>query len=99
MNIFMGSRMHATIASFSSGVVTIPVAYSRKFIGLFRNLGYNYVIDACNMDDDEAYNETINYINNAEKLKSVGNGSQEKANKLIKGYKSKLLKILTEIGR
>ncbi len=35
MDFFMGARMHATIGAFSSGVPVYPMAYSRKFNGLF----------------------------------------------------------------
>jgi len=45
MDFFMGARMHATIAAFSSGVPVVPMAYSRKFTGLFRTLGYDHVAD------------------------------------------------------
>jgi colanic acid/amylovoran biosynthesis protein len=46
MDYFSGARMHACIAAFSSGVPVIPVAYSRKFNGLFSALGYGRIIDA-----------------------------------------------------
>jgi polysaccharide pyruvyl transferase WcaK-like protein len=45
MDFFMGARMHACIAAFSSGVPVIPMAYSRKFEGLFGSLGYPHVVD------------------------------------------------------
>jgi polysaccharide pyruvyl transferase WcaK-like protein len=45
MDFFCGSRMHACIAAFSAGVPTVPIAYSRKFLGLFRTLGYPHVAD------------------------------------------------------
>ena len=45
MDFFMGARMHATIAAFSSGVPVVPMAYSRKFRGVFETLGYDYVAD------------------------------------------------------
>ena len=45
MDFFLGARMHATIAAFSSGVPVVPVAYSRKFIGLFGSLGYDTLVD------------------------------------------------------
>ena len=45
MDFFMGARMHATIAAFSSGVPVIPMAYSRKFRGVFNTLGYGHVAD------------------------------------------------------
>lgn len=46
MDFFMGARMHATIGAFSSGVPVVPMAYSRKFNGLFIDtLDYPYMID------------------------------------------------------
>ncbi len=69
MDIFIGSRMHATIASFSTGVPTIPIAYSRKFEGLFSNLDYNYVIDATELSTEDAIKNTLIYINDISKLR------------------------------
>lgn len=45
MDFFMGARMHACIAAFSSGVPVVPMAYSRKFEGLFGSLGYARTVD------------------------------------------------------
>ncbi len=45
LDFFMGARMHATIAAFSSGVPVVPMAYSRKFRGVFETLGYAHVAD------------------------------------------------------
>ena len=45
MQLFLGSRMHSTIGSLSSGVPTIPLAYSRKFSGVFGSIDYPYTID------------------------------------------------------
>ena len=46
MDFFMGARMHSTIAAFSSGVPVVPMAYSRKFNGLFVDtLQYPNVVD------------------------------------------------------
>lgn len=44
-DLFLGGRMHSTIAAVSCGVATIPMAYSRKFSGLFNSIGYPYLID------------------------------------------------------
>lgn len=68
MDIFIGSRMHSTIAAFSSGVVTIPVSYSRKFEGLFNSLKYNYVINGKKETTDSAYQKAIKYISNVNEL-------------------------------
>lgn len=46
MNFFMGARMHSTIAAFSSCTPVVPMAYSRKFNGLFADtLHYPYMVD------------------------------------------------------
>jgi polysaccharide pyruvyl transferase WcaK-like protein len=45
LDFFMGARMHACIAAFSSGVPVVPMAYSRKFEGLFGSLGYGRTVD------------------------------------------------------
>jgi len=46
LDFFMGARMHATIAAFSAGVPVVPMAYSRKFNGLFVDtLAYNHIVD------------------------------------------------------
>jgi len=58
LDFFMGARMHACIAAFSSGVPVIPMAYSRKFEGLFGTLGYNQTVD-CTRDSNADIKERI----------------------------------------
>ncbi|MFR2859785.1 MAG: polysaccharide pyruvyl transferase family protein [Alistipes ihumii] len=54
MDFFAGARMHACIAAVSSGVPVYPLAYSRKFNGLFvETLGYPEMGDLTVMDSDE----------------------------------------------
>ncbi|WP_425041417.1 polysaccharide pyruvyl transferase family protein [Primorskyibacter sp. S187A] len=53
LDFFMGARMHATIAAFSSGVPVIPMAYSRKFAGVFGTLGYPHVADCKTQSNDD----------------------------------------------
>ena len=71
MEIFIGSRMHSTIASFSSGVVTIPISYSRKFEGLFNSLNYDYVINGRTETTESAYFKIIQYIENLDILRNI----------------------------
>ena len=53
MDFFAGARMHACIGAFSSGVPVVPMAYSRKFAGLFGTLGYERTVD-CRTESAEA---------------------------------------------
>lgn len=95
MDMFIGSRMHSTIAAFSSGVVTIPISYSRKFEGLFGNLNYQYVINARKETTDSAYDLVIKLINDRNRLVE----SQEKALILVekknKAFSTSLLSFLS----
>ena len=75
MDVFIGSRMHATIGAISSGVATIPFSYSRKFEGLFGNLEYPYVISARNFSLEEALEKSKSWIQNYEILKGCGQKS------------------------
>lgn len=68
MDVFVGARMHATIGAFSAGVATIPTAYSRKFSGLFRNIGYNHVLDLTVLKTDEAIQKTLDMIHSYKEL-------------------------------
>ena len=45
MDFFLGARMHACVAAFSTGVPVVPMAYSRKFVGLFGSIGYDRTVD------------------------------------------------------
>ena len=53
LDFFMGARMHSCIAAFSSGVSVVPMAYSRKFSGMFGSLGYDWTVD-CTKDNEES---------------------------------------------
>lgn len=53
-DFFIGSRMHACIAALSQCIPSVPVAYSRKFIGVMETIGVeSYVADPRSMDGDE----------------------------------------------
>ncbi len=58
LDFFMGARMHACIAAFSAGVPVVPMAYSRKFEGLFGTIGYDRTVD-CTSETAEVIEEKI----------------------------------------
>lgn len=58
LDFFTGARMHACIGAFSAGVPCVPMAYSRKFTGLFNTLEYLHVAD-CTAESAEAVIERI----------------------------------------
>ena len=53
-SIFLaGSRMHATIAAISSNTAVLPLAFSRKFNGLYGSLGYRWNADLTKETNDQ----------------------------------------------
>jgi len=76
MDFFTGARMHACIAAFSSGVPVLPMAYSRKFNGLFGSLNYPHILDCLTLDTSSAMQKLIQAFENREQLANeieVGN--------------------------
>lgn len=93
MDFFIGARMHATIAAFSSGVITIPFSYSRKFEGLYNALGYNYVVSGKELTTQEAIDKTLDYIKNYSSLQLKQEEALCIAKKEIEDFRCLLKKI------
>lgn len=74
MDFFMGARMHATIGAFSSGVPVVPMAYSRKFNGLFIDtLQYDAMVDMKTMNNNLILPEITKNFANRSNLKEMIN--------------------------
>lgn len=84
--------MHATIAAFSSGVPVLPMAYSRKFNGLFCDtLKYQHILDMKVSMEESALEIVCRSFENRYKLK-------EEINECIKTTVSKRKeKILSDL--
>lgn len=55
LDFLVAGRMHACIAAYSSGVPVLPIAYSRKFSGLFEGvLGYKHGVPVRGLSTAEA---------------------------------------------
>lgn len=93
MDLFIGARMHATIAALSTGVATIPFSYSRKFEGLFGYLDYPYVVSGTTEETEAAIEKTIRWIEDKNELVL----SAEKAQEKIQIKKNEFLKIISKI--
>ena len=61
MDLFIGSRMHATIGAFSSGTAVIPFSYSRKFEGLYKQFNYDYIVSGREFTTEEALTKTLDW--------------------------------------
>lgn len=69
-DFFIGSRMHSTIASVSSGVPTIALGYSYKYEGVFELIGYPYYINLYDYDaSEDILNKIIHLIRDIKEVK------------------------------
>lgn len=97
LDFFMGARMHATIAAFSSGVPVVPMAYSRKFNGLFIDtLHYDNLVDMKTMVDKEILEAVKTSFDNRQKLSSM---IQDRMNGVVKKREEQLLDDLSRLLR
>lgn len=97
LDYFIGSRMHATIAAFTSGVITIPVAYSRKFEGLFEDLDYPFVINATKDDKKTAVKNIFEIMDDKEKSKLIFDNSFSKSVEMRKFLEKEYESVITTI--
>ena len=95
----MGARMHACIAAFSSGVPVVPMAYSRKFAGLFGTLGYERTVD-CTAEENEAILEKIARAFEArDRLREEARQALQKGLHKLAAYEHALGALMAEIAQ
>ena len=90
MDFFVGSRMHSTIAAFSSNVPTVPVSYSRKFEGLFEVFDYPYIVHGKDDPLDTAIQKVITWFNHRDELKDRIVASKRVLDESISAFKDQI---------
>lgn len=78
-DFFIGGRMHSCIGAISSGVPTSPIAYSRKFIGIWEQFGLeDFVADPRKHTIDEIISIIKKSFENRERVLDQINSTNEK---------------------
>ncbi|MET1414848.1 polysaccharide pyruvyl transferase family protein [Roseibium sp. HPY-6] len=99
MDFFAGARMHACIAAFSSGVPVVPMAYSRKFEGLFGTLGYDRTTDCQSETEDKIVSSIMTGYRNRLILKEEVAKAFANADSRLKVYEERIsAAMLGQIG-
>jgi polysaccharide pyruvyl transferase WcaK-like protein len=68
LDFLIAARMHACVAAFSSGTPVLPVAYSRKFDGLFGSLGYDWSLPVNELSLADAVTKTLTALDRREEM-------------------------------
>lgn len=94
LECFIGSRMHSTIAAYTTQVPVLPVSYSPKFEGLFETLGYEYLISGKNDNNEMALKKTKEFLSKIPSIREELNKSkyiiEDGMNDLINVYSEQI---------
>jgi colanic acid/amylovoran biosynthesis protein len=93
-DFFVGSRMHACIAAFSAGVPVIPVAYSRKFKGLFDSIGYPHVADCQEESEEAVFNKVTQGFHERARLKEQVDAGNLRAVQKLDHYRAEIAEMI-----
>ncbi len=96
MDFMTGARMHACIAAFSSGVPVVPLAYSRKFNGLFTSVNYPWVADGKTMNNKEAFELIMKGFDERELLAAQINNGMKIAENNLQRYEQYISNCMSE---
>jgi polysaccharide pyruvyl transferase WcaK-like protein len=98
LDFVVGGRMHACIGAFSAGTPVVPIAYSRKFNGLFGTLGYKHFVDGKVVDTATAVAQTLaGFDNRAQLAKDIQPGLELAASRLD-AYQARIAAMLKEVA-
>lgn len=97
LDFVVGGRMHACIGAFSARVPVVPIAYSRKFNGLFGTLGYSHIVDGKSLDTETALKRTLElFEKRADLLVDIDKGLAL-AKTQLQAYEDKLASIMASL--
>lgn len=99
LDFFVGARMHATIGAFSAAVPVVPLAYSRKFSGLYESLDYHRVVDLKSECTESALEKILASLDNREQLKGEVVASREIIRRKLAAYSSVLEDLMDSLGQ
>lgn len=94
LDFLCASRMHACIAALSSGVAVLPLAYSRKFGGLFGSLGYPHVADCRTEATTAVVAKAIDTFEKRDFLRSAVAAANDEARRRLAPYEDVLRECL-----
>ncbi len=98
LDFFAGARMHSCIAAYSSNVPVVPMAYSRKFSGLFlSSLNYPALADLQSDSHDQVCHKVLDGFENRTALRQaiLSQGSRIQDN--IDAFRNELITIVKGI--
>jgi polysaccharide pyruvyl transferase WcaK-like protein len=98
LDFLVAGRMHACIAAFSSSVPVVPVAYSRKFSGLFGMLDYPWMVPVRGADTDQALAYLEDCVERRSELAADVRRGMERVDAYLDAYRAELRTFLGSVA-
>jgi polysaccharide pyruvyl transferase WcaK-like protein len=86
--------MHACIGAVSSGTPVVPIAYSRKFSGVFGLIDYPALVDVAGMTTEAALAFVLAQLDARAELAAAARRSMEKVQGFLDVYRAELATVL-----
>lgn len=90
LDFLVAGRMHACIGAFSSGTPVVPIAYSRKFAGVFGMVDYPWLVPVTGMNTDAAVAYVMDAFARRDRLASDERRGMAKVDALLDAYRDEL---------
>jgi polysaccharide pyruvyl transferase WcaK-like protein len=98
LDFVIAGRMHACIGAYSACVPVVPVAYSRKFNGLFSTLGYTYFVDGKAATTEEALADIKAWFADRPRLKAAIEASRPVIHERLQRYEASIGDVLASVA-
>ncbi len=99
LDFLVASRMHACIAACSARVPFLPVAYSRKFEGVFGLMGYGWQVPVRGYDATQAVGIVVDALDRRGELAAAIETGLVDVDALLDGYRALLQRSITAAAR
>jgi colanic acid/amylovoran biosynthesis protein len=98
LDFLAAGRMHACIAAYSSGTPVVPIAYSRKFSGLFSMLDYPWLVPVSGLDTAAALDYLNDCLDRRQDLARDARRGLAKVEALLNAYRTELVSLFAEMA-
>ncbi|MBL8770977.1 MAG: polysaccharide pyruvyl transferase family protein [Phenylobacterium sp.] len=98
LDFLTAARMHACIGAFSALTPVVPVAYSRKFRGVFGQLNYPWYVDTQGRDTDQALAFLLDCLDRRHELGAAAAKGMQQVEPLLSAYSAELRALFSDVA-
>lgn len=99
LDFLVSGRMHSCIAAVSSGTPCVPIAYSRKFSGVFGLVDYPWLVDTAGKTTDDAYAYVMSAFDDRATLAADCQRAIRKVDDLMNDYKAEIRGLFQRLSK